>query len=461
VSVGQPVRRATAPRPPFGSRGRPCNSTSVAGGWWEWRSTSVRSWQGAIGTHDASPASAKTPCSGLIWMSAHVVTPRARAGRALVRWQQGSRMNKMHPDQTMKEGIPMSIARLAPAVVVTICLAVLAGLVAGCGGRGEDLGAMPFALSENSAAGEAAVAALWERVGSVGRGGRGLASLDGTVFAISRTRLLRSDNLGTTWTRIDTSAWADGSFNDLDTDDGRLYVASGYGLFVSPDEGRSFELELKPWCGVQSVDYRRGVGWCTSWSWAHDSGAYKIEPGGEWKHLVGGSHYWLSFESIVADPLDPDNVAYAHCVTGGTPDPHGLMTRNGGLTWELCWQGRHTHSAFKRAGVAWVASGAWFTRSQGQRWIPLGLDTRSVVKDGPRRRLFAAATPGGVFVGGPQSWRRYGLLRRAVVSLAICSDYLFALTDTGAILRTPLAVGSPTATYTANDGASTALWEED
>ncbi|MDD5294393.1 MAG: T9SS type A sorting domain-containing protein [Patescibacteria group bacterium] len=172
----------------------------------------------------------------------------------------------------------------------------------------------------------------WERVVIAPEIGeiQDLVGTDEALFAITHEALYKSLDAGNTWENTTPSTYLEykgrgkqGGFYSLDLDGKILYVGTKPGLMVSRDYvDFAWEFEWG-WDPVCDVDVEQGYGYMAISRYGSSSGIFIKTPGSGWMYNKGSSA-----TMVIADPLQPDKVAYAHM-----GDFKYYRTRDGGQQW--------------------------------------------------------------------------------------------------------------------------------
>ena len=273
----------------------------------------------------------------------------------------------------------------------------------------------------------------------------------------------KSEDMGNSWTSISPEmTYPSGTpykldrFSGMSVDSGKLYVGSAQGLIVSTNMGKSFYYSFQwGWDPVTDVDFHNGYGWMTISSWGGMSGVSNIDSNGNWVNT-----YWDSGYRVVADPIDPKNIAYAAGASWGY-----VRTMDGGNTWTNCASLVNFATVLDGTAVAfgnnyikmvsnqWVeAVGDFISKDHGETWQSAGFKTSDIiasyVKDESSGLLFAGGdrrsssypypiTP-ILYVGLPGKWTLCTLpsnSAESVKSLAIMGGKIFMTLDDGTMYR--------------------------
>lgn len=312
---------------------------------------------------------------------------------------------------------------------------------------------------------ENSINANWKEVASPGKVFQ-LRALHDQLIALTNEGLFKSGDSGISWQQISVGLTT-GAINSMDIDQDKLYLACRNGVAISTNEGASFQWSLSwSWDSCNDIDFQDGFGWAAINNWGAKSGPNQKTPDSPDWILRRGDLPWayMSTRSIIADPLDPDNVAYLNSMATN----QSYRTLDGGKRWLPSLNYDKIVYAFPSGSRSLVFSERKFSEDQGETWQPIGLslDTRMsslknvIVRDDTSGLFYAASFSKGVFSGQPGKWTPLGMSDQYVHALAIQSNQLFAATSEGKMFRISTAEtakpvlrqGAPIATTWRVDG---------
>ena len=254
--------------------------------------------------------------------------------------------------------------------------------------------------------------------------------------------LWKSEDSGASWIPVAFPGilYPPSYVSSLAVDAGKLYVGTDQGLLVSEDMGANFSYSFPwGWDTTTDVDFHNGYGWITVNSWGSQSGVLKKEPGGTWTYLGP----WDSAGTVVADPIDPANIAYAEEANHGD-----IRTLDGGNTWVSCDHWVRFATIINGKSVAFGRG--FYTEDHGETWKDMGLNSPHFaqlwdyyVRDEASGLIFAGGMD-CLYAGLPGNWNLCKIpntkpdIKSIIASLAISGKYLFVLLDDGTISRTDI-----------------------
>jgi hypothetical protein len=273
-----------------------------------------------------------------------------------------------------------------------------------------------------------------------------LTTLDTVIFARSDTALYKSADLGASWFRITLDTLATQWILDVEVSDGTIYATIDgpseiklSRVIVSSDSGRTFKMFFGPFVDTpRNIDFEKDRGWLNIGSWGLYSGVNKLNLQGDWQDGNGDLPYAYQgvLNLIIADRLNPDSIAFTYGSRGDSGTKF-FRTLNGGQNW-LETESDVLYTTVI-GGISYALGSNSYSMDRGETWKDFDFEVEAFLMNPAPEVLFAANANGGVYIGVPDRLIGIGLDDHKIQSFTIADDYLFAVSEEGAIFRTRLS----------------------
>ncbi len=286
-------------------------------------------------------------------------------------------------------------------------------------------------------------ATAWRRLPAIQLDSPGLLGVRGKLFAYGYSEACDWPCVGSPRVfQFDAGRWqerpipgrAEWIYN-ADSDGGVVYLATRLGVLRSDSEGEDWVWSYQwRWDPTLAVSFNGGYGWSAVVNYGSLSGVLKYEPEVGWIRANGDlPRSAASTYHVLADPIDPKNVAYIENVEGS------FRTLDGGERWQKIQQKVTFASSINKDVV--VANRSHFSMDRGLTWRVSGVITDSFAAH-PREVGVYFAASHGVLVGRfGGTWQPVWGLDTRVKQVVIIDDDLMALAHDGSIYTIAIGAG--------------------